>query len=87
MIVKFIPDTSTIFKAILFINGVKQKEKIGRGEAVEFHIEKDSQVYATMAGMKTSTALVYAHTDNELTINYNKGAWKVLFDFSEIITG
>lgn len=84
IIAKFMPETAVMYKVTLFINGVKQEEKIGSGETKEFLIDKDSEIRGSMGGMKTPAELVYDNNITELVFNYKKGAWKATFDVSQV---
>ena len=65
-----------IIKLTVFINGVKQQEQIKRGETAEFEIGRDSEVYASFSGLKTSVVNVSASDVTEIATSIKKGFWK-----------
>lgn len=87
IIAKFLPESAVLYKVVIYINGIKQEEKIGRGEEKEFIIENDSEVYGqfgTVGGLKSNSVSVSADKVTELTFVYKAGAWKNTFEISSV---
>ena len=65
-----------VTKLNVFINGVKQAQQISRGDTAEFDIDKDSEVYASITGIKTATVNALAADVTEIAVSIKKGFWK-----------
>lgn len=87
IIAKFLPESSALYKVTLYIDGVKQDEKISKGEIKEFAVTKDCEIYGLfggIGGIKTSPIRVYANSITEVTFRYKAGTWKNTFEISEV---
>ena len=91
LIVKFVCENTTpLYKVVLYIDGAKQNEKIGRGETKEFTIEKESFVYGqfgTIGGLKTSSVKVSADKTSEIVFGIKADGWKTVFEIVDFKEG